>query len=102
MIAVHIRRFAVQKHQETGRSIQEILIEIVNALRTGKVDFRARSCPLCNSVQNIVTSTRDLDGAVIRRHQCSFCGWTFWSEETKPVQVTNEAPKTIVKRRKKK
>lgn len=102
MIAIHIRRFAMQRHHETGQSIQEILMEIVSALRTGVVDHRTRKCPLCNSDQTIVSSTRASDDATTRHHKCNFCGWSFRSEEKKSVISTGEVPQTIVKRKKKK
>jgi len=102
MVSFYIRRMAAIVNAETGRSVQDIVSEIANAIQSGVVDYRSRCCPLCGSRQTITTSTRgaiSVHGCetIVRHHKCGFCGIVFHSHEKKTIQNTDELSKAIVK-----
>ena len=99
MISNHFRRYANAVHAETGRSIQEIMHDFVECVRTGKAKYEngKAPCPLCGSFRNVVTSTRKGDAETIRFHKCDLCGNAFQSKESRPEEKTKAPEADLTK-----
>lgn len=87
-----IRRIAIIIHSETGRSLQEVISEIVTALQGGRIQYPVSHCPICATKNHRIASTKSGENCAIRYHVCDFCTGTFVSEEIKPMKIpSNEA-----------
>lgn len=83
MISFVIRRIAVEYQTKTGRSVQEIVSEMVKIACGGEIDYSPRLiCAFCSSADVITKKTDTKDGTTRRRHLCRFCGRWFRSVET--------------------
>lgn len=89
MISLVIRRIATEIQLKTGRSVQEIIEEVVAVARGGMVAFTSPMvCAFCASSDTEIKKTERKDSSIKRRHVCRFCGRSFFSTE----EVKTEPP----------
>lgn len=110
MITNIIRSSIIEISNRTGRSIQEIVQEMVEGVRGAAVPFRKiMFCVFCGSDKTEIKSTVKDTLGTTRRHQCQFCTWRWRSFDPKPIEIEKktiekiEKPsKRIAKKKKKK
>ena len=108
-LALWLRKKAWELQQETGKSVQETLQEIVSRARRGIVPYEKGEvrCIFCDGSDVPIQSVEKKEPyKTTRNHRCRFCGASFRSEEAifpeiKPEVTPAEPPKTVAKRKKK-